>query len=187
MHASPCLSLLSLLPFTVGSSHPHLPLNLLREEVDIQAAYTLLSPSLGAKAASIVFALALLASGQNSTITGTLAGQVVMEGFLQIKMRPVLRRLMTRAVAVVPAVVVAAVAGDKAVGRLLVISQVVLSMQLPFAVFPLVQFTSLKRYAGRHASGWVTSCIAGAVALLIAGLNGYLLVSVIRDPVSLTA
>eukprot|EP00775_Hariotina_reticulata_P004879 gene4879-5124_t len=151
-----------------------------REEVDIHSAYQLLAPSLGAKAASIIFALALLASGQNSTITGTLAGQVVMEGFLRFKMKPVLRRLLTRSVAVVPAVVVASVAGDRAVGKLLVISQVILSMQLSFAVFPLVHFTSLKKFSGKYANGKITTGVAVVVAVVIAGLNVYMLISVMR-------
>lgn len=166
--------------FYYGTSGEH------RRSVDIQDAYKLLSPTLGAKAASVIFALALLASGQNSTITGTLAGQVVMEGFLDLKMKPVLRRIVTRAVAVVPALVVAAAMGDKAVGQLLVISQVVLSMQLPFAVFPLVQFTSAKKYTGRYANGYVTSACAVLAAMLIAGLNVYLLISVMRDPKALS-
>lgn len=143
---------------------------------DITDAYKLLAPTLGAKAASIIFAIALLASGQNSTITGTLAGQIVMEGFLHIKMKPWLRRIITRSVAIVPALVVAAVLGSKAVARLLVISQVILSMQLSFAVVPLVHFTSCKKYVGRFANGWVMKIIAILLALLIAGLNSYLLV-----------
>lgn len=101
-------------------------------------------------------------------------------------MRPVLRRLLTRAVAVVPALIVAAVMGDKAVGQLLVISQVILSMQLPFAVFPLVHFTSGRKYTGRYANGWVSSVFATLAALLIAGLNIYLLISVMRDPKALS-
>ena len=123
-----------------------------------------------------MFAVALLASGQNSTITGTLAGQIVLEGFLDIEMRPWLRRLLTRAAAIVPAAAVAAALGDAAVGRLLIISQVVLSLQLSFAVFPLVHFTTSKKYVGRYASGWVTTVVAWAVAVAIAGLNVYLLV-----------
>ncbi|KAI8462637.1 MAG: natural resistance associated macrophage protein [Monoraphidium minutum] len=152
------------------SDHPH------REEVDITDAYNLLAPSLGAKAASIVFAVALLASGQNSTITGTLAGQVVLEGFLQLEMRPWLRRLLTRGAAIVPAAAVAAALGDAAVGRLLIISQVVLSLQLSFAVFPLVHFTTSARFVGRHAAGRVAGAAAWALAVAIAGLNIYLLV-----------
>ena len=92
--------------------------------------------------ASTVFALALLASGQNSTLTGTLAGQIVMEGFLNIRLRPWLRRLITRGIAIVPAAVVAIVYGESGTARLLVLSQVILSLQLSFAVFPLVRFTS---------------------------------------------
>lgn len=107
-------------------------------------------------------------------------------GFLDLKMRPVLRRLLTRAVAVVPALVVAVVMGDKAVGQLLVVSQVILSMQLPFAVFPLVQFTSGRKFTGRYANGWVSTVFAGLSALLIAGLNVYLLISVMRDPKALS-
>lgn len=147
-----------------------------REEVDINDAYNLLSGSLGQKAASIVFAVALLASGQNSTITGTLAGQVVLEGFLELKMRPWLRRLLTRGAAIVPAAIVAAAMGDAAVGKLLIISQVVLSLQLSFAVFPLVHFTTSSKYVGRYASGWCATVGAWLLALLIAGLNVYLLV-----------
>eukprot|EP00879_Flechtneria_rotunda_P015558 GHRR01016271.1.p1 GENE.GHRR01016271.1~~GHRR01016271.1.p1 ORF type:complete len:264 (+),score=85.65 GHRR01016271.1:371-1162(+) len=162
------------------SSTPH-------RDVDIQDAYKLLSPILGNKGASTVFALALLASGQNSTITGTLAGQVVMEGFINMKMKPVWRRLLTRSLAVIPAVIVAAAMGDEAVGKLLVISQVVLSMQLSFAVFPLVQFTSQKKYVGRYANSIFTSVVAVVVALLIAGLNIFLLVRVFQDPAALTA
>lgn len=107
-------------------------------------------------------------------------------GFLNMKMKPVYRRLLTRAVAVVPALVVAAALGDKAVGQLLVISQVVLSMQLPFAVFPLVQFTSRRKFTGRYANGYITATLAGLAALLIAGLNVYLLISIMRDPKALT-
>lgn len=109
-----------------------------------------------------------------------------VQGFLHLKMKPVLRRLLTRGLAVVPAVIVAAVMGDKAVGQLLVISQVILSMQLSFAVFPLVQFTSMKKYAGRYANSTFTSIVAVLVALLIAGLNAYLLIAVMRDPTSMT-
>lgn len=151
-------------------------------DVDINDAYNLLAPSLGAKAASIVFAVALLASGQNSTVTGTLAGQVVLEGFLDLQMRPWLRRLLTRAAAIVPAAVVAAALGEAAVGRLLIISQVVLSLQLPFAVFPLVHFATSKRFVGaRHAGGWATAIVAWLLAIVIAGLNVYLLVRFALD------
>src|SRR5207237_5369146 len=107
----------------------------------IQDAYKLLSPLLGVSFASALFAIALLASGQNSTLTGTLAGQIVMEGFLHIRLRPWLRRLITRALAIVPAVIVTALSGEKGTNNLLVLSQVVLSLQLSFAVFTLVMFT----------------------------------------------
>lgn len=141
-------------------------------------AYHLLAPSLGAKAAPIVFAAALLASGQNSTITGTLAGQIVLEGFLDLRMRPWLRRLVTRATAIVPAAVVAAALGDRAVARLLIASQVVLSLQLSAAVFPLVHFTTSRKFTGRHAAGRGTAVVAWGVAGAIAALNAYLLVSI---------
>ena len=112
---------------------------------------------------------------------GTLAGQVVMEGFLDLKMKAWVRRLLTRATALLPAVIVAAVMGDAAVGQLLVISQVILSMQLSFAVFPLVQFTSSKAYVGKHANHIVVSALSVLVAVFIAGLNVYLLITVIGN------
>lgn len=143
---------------------------------DIADAYELLSESLGAKAASILFGIALLASGQNSTITGTLSGQIVMEGFLSIKLRPWLRRLITRGTAIVPAAVVAAVMGREGVSKLLVLSQVILSLTLPFAVFPLVHFTSSKRFIGKHANRWYVSVLAWVLFLFITGLNINLIV-----------
>jgi NRAMP (natural resistance-associated macrophage protein)-like metal ion transporter len=149
--------------------------------VDITDAYNLLAPSLGTKAASIVFAVALLASGQNSTITATLAGQVVLEGFLELRMRPWLRRLLTRGAAIVPAAAVAAAMGDAAVGKLLIISQVVLSLQLSFAVLPLVHFTTNRKYVGRYASGWPATVAAWLVAGAIAGLNVYMLIRFAMD------
>ncbi|HEU4753419.1 MAG TPA: Nramp family divalent metal transporter, partial [Armatimonadota bacterium] len=109
---------------------------------EIQDAYLTLAPLLGTKLAAILFAVALLCSGQNSTLTGTLAGQIVMEGFMEIRLRPWLRRLVTRLVAIIPAVIVTAIAGEHGTAQLLVLSQVILSLQLSFAVFPLVQFTS---------------------------------------------
>src|SRR3954464_9768274 len=109
---------------------------------EIQDAYQLLTPMLGVSGASTLFALALLASGQNSPLTGTLAGQIVMEGFLNIRMRPWLRRLLTRGIAIIPAAVVAILYGERGTAKLLILSQVILSMQLSFAVFPLVRFTS---------------------------------------------
>jgi manganese transport protein len=142
---------------------------------EIQDAYKLLTPLLGA-GASTVFALALLASGQNSTLTGTLAGQIVMEGFLNIRLRPWLRRLITRAIAIVPAAIVAIMYGESGTAQLLVFSQVILSMQLSFAVFPLVRFTSEKVKMGEFVNpGWL-KVLAYLVASVIAGLNIWLLV-----------
>jgi manganese transport protein len=141
---------------------------------EIQDAYKLLTPLLGAGAGT-VFALALLASGQNSTITGTLAGQIVMEGFLNIRLRPWLRRLITRAIAIVPAAIVAILYGESGTAKLLILSQVVLSMQLSFAVFPLVMFTSDKVKMGALVNPLWLKLLAYAVALVIAGLNIWLL------------
>jgi len=147
---------------------------------EIQDAHTLLTPLLGA-GASTVFALALLASGQNSTLTGTLAGQIVMEGFLDIRLRPWLRRLITRAIAIVPAAIVAVLYGESGTAKLLVFSQVILSMQLSFAVFPLVRFTSDRTKMGPFVNAvWVKS-LAYVVAVVIAVLNGWLLWQTLRD------
>jgi manganese transport protein len=146
---------------------------------EIDQAYRLLTPLLGAGAASTVFALALLASGQNSTLTGTLAGQIVMEGFLDIRLRPWVRRLITRGIAIIPAAITAAVWGGSGTAKLLVMSQVVLSLQLSFAVFPLVIFTSDRVKMGAFANpGWLKA-LAFAAAALIAGLNAWLLVQII--------
>ncbi|MEA3245787.1 MAG: Nramp family divalent metal transporter, partial [Gemmatimonadota bacterium] len=145
------------------------------EVAEIQDAYHLLTPLLGVTGASAVFALALLASGQNSTLTGTLAGQIVMEGFLDIRLRPWLRRLITRAIAIVPAVIVSVVAGESGTARLLVLSQVILSLQLSFAVFPLVQFTSDRAKMGEFANGPWVKALAWTVAVVIAALNAWLL------------
>jgi manganese transport protein len=142
---------------------------------EIQDAYKLLTPLLGA-GASTMFALALLASGQNSTLTGTLAGQIVMEGFLNIRLRPWMRRLITRAIAIVPAAVVAVLYGESGTAKLLVLSQVILSMQLSFAVFPLVLFTSDRAKMGEFANASWLKYLAYAVAIVIAGLNVWLLV-----------
>jgi manganese transport protein len=143
--------------------------------VEIQQAYHLLTPVLGAGAASLLFGVALLASGQNSTVTGTLAGQIVMEGFLDLKLPAWLRRIITRAIAIVPAVIVIAIYGDGGATRLLIFSQVVLSLQLPFAVVPLVRFTDDPARMGRFANrGWVRLA-AWSIAAIILGLNGLLL------------
>jgi manganese transport protein len=143
---------------------------------DIGDAYKLLTPVLGASFASVAFAVALLASGQNSTLTGTLAGQIVMEGFLDIHLPAWLRRLITRSLAIIPAVIVAALYGEHGTGQLLILSQVILSLQLSFAVVPLVRFTSDKAKMGRFVNpGWLKA-LAGLVAVVIAGLNVYLIV-----------
>jgi manganese transport protein len=142
---------------------------------DIADAHKLLTPVLGAGAASVVFAIALLASGQSSTLTGTLAGQIVMEGFLNLRLKPWLRRLITRLVAVVPALVVAILYGEKGTGQLLVFSQVVLSLQLPFAVVPLVLFTGDKLKMGVFVNKPWVRVVAWAVAALIIVLNVFLL------------
>jgi len=144
---------------------------------EIQDAYKLLTPLLGA-GASAMFALALLASGQNSTLTGTLAGQIVMEGFLNIRLRPWVRRLITRSIAIVPAAVVAIMYGESGTAKLLVLSQVILSMQLSFAVFPLVAFTSDKLKMGEFANPMWLKVLAYVVAVGIAGLNVWLLLQI---------
>lgn len=138
---------------------------------EIQEAYQLLSPLLGVSVASTLFALALLASGQNSTLTGTLAGQIVMEGFLNIRLRPWLRRLITRAIAIVPAVCVIGIFGEGRTTDLLIWSQVILSLQLSFAVIPLVRFTSEKAKMGEFVNPWWIKLIAWPVALTIVVLN----------------
>src|SRR5205807_1183118 len=147
---------------------------------EIQQAYQLLTPLLGVTGASAVFAFALLASGQNSTLTGTLAGQIVMEGFLNIRLRPWLRRLITRGVAIVPAIIVTAFWGEKGTAQLLVLSQVVLSMQLSFAVFPLVMFTSDKQKMGDFANGPFLKLLSWITAVLIAALNTWLLIKAVH-------
>ncbi|RFC46363.1 MAG: manganese transport protein [Verrucomicrobia bacterium] len=135
------------------------------EVAEIQDAYQLLSPLLGTSLAATLFGIALLASGLNSTVTGTLAGQIVMEGFLRLRLKPWVRRLLTRGLAVVPVVVVTALYGEHGTSRLLVLSQVVLSMQLPFAVIPLVGFVSSRKIMGTLAiPGWLS-----AVSWLVAG------------------
>jgi manganese transport protein len=147
---------------------------------EIQDAYHLLSPLLGVGVASVVFALALLASGQSSTLTGTLAGQIVMEGFLNLRIRPWLRRLITRAIAIVPAAITAILYGESGTAKLLVLSQVILSMQLSFAVFPLVMFTSDKRKMGPFVNPLWLKVLAYTVAGVIATLNMWLLWQTIR-------
>ena len=148
---------------------------------EIQDAYKLLSPLLGVTGASTLFALALLASGQNSTLTGTLAGQIVMEGFLNIRIRPWLRRLITRAIAIIPAIIVTVISGEKGTTNLLVLSQVILSLQLSFAVLPLVIFTSDKLKMGEFVNGLTLKCLAWFIAVVIASLNAWLLVQMLQS------
>ena len=149
------------------------------EVAEIQDAYKLLTPLLGG-AAGTFFALALLASGQNSTITGTLAGQIVMEGFLNIRLRPWLRRLITRMIAIVPAAIVAILYGASGTAKLLILSQVILSLQLSFAVVPLVRFTSDRIKMGEFANGLWLKILAYTVATVIALLNIWLLVQTFK-------
>lgn len=145
------------------------------EVAEIQDAYHLLSPLLGTTAASVLFGVALLASGQNSTLTGTLAGQIVMEGFLNIRMKAWVRRLITRIIAIIPAVIVTALYGEQGTVDLLILSQVILSLQLSFAVIPLVKFTSDKKKMGEFVNPLWLKILAWTVAVVIAGLNLYLL------------
>jgi manganese transport protein len=149
------------------------------EVAEIQDAHKLLSPLLGA-GASTAFALALLASGQNSTLTGTLAGQIVMEGFLNIRIRPWMRRLITRIIAIVPAAIVAMFYGESGTAKLLILSQVILSLQLSFAVVPLVAFTSSRAKMGRFVNPRWLQVVAWTTAIVIAALNGWLLLQTFR-------
>ncbi|WOC52840.1 divalent metal cation transporter [Bergeyella porcorum] len=142
---------------------------------DITDAHQMLEPLLGTSLASIAFAVALLASGQNSTLTGTLAGQIVMEGFLRLRLKPWLRRLITRLIAVVPAFVVTLLYGEKGSSELLVLSQVILSMQLGFAVVPLVMFTNDKLKMGKFTNPTWLKILAMCIAVIIIVLNFYLL------------
>lgn len=142
---------------------------------DIHDAYKMLEPLLGTSLASIAFAVALLASGQNSTLTGTLAGQIVMEGFLNIRLKPWLRRLITRLIAVIPALIVTLLYGEKGTSELLVLSQVILSMQLSFAVVPLVMFTGSKLKMGEFVNKPWLQIIVWIISIIIIGLNIYLL------------
>ncbi len=149
--------------------------NNLTHVADIRDAYQLLDPVLGSKLASILFAVALLASGQNATLTGTLAGQIVMEGFLDLRIAPWLRRLITRLIAIIPAFFITWIYGESKIGELLVFSQVILSMQLSFAVIPLVMFTGDKQKMGEFANSPLLQGIVWVITLIILGLNMYLL------------
>jgi len=134
-------------------------------------AYLTLAPLLGTAAASTLFAVALLASGQSSTITGTLAGQVVMEGFMHWRMAPWLRRVITRTLAIIPAIVIIGIRGNSSVNDLLTLSQVVLALQLPFAMFPLLHFTSSRKRMGAWKNGWLLLAAGWGSALLIAAMD----------------
>ena len=139
----------------------------------IRVAYLTLAPLLGTAAASTLFAVALLASGQSSTITGTLAGQVVMEGFMHWRIRPWVRRLITRSLAILPAIFIIGLHGDGSVTGLLVLSQVVLAMQLPFAMFPLLHFASSRKWMGGYRLGWFLLIAGWSSAILIMALDIY--------------
>jgi manganese transport protein len=146
----------------------------------IQDAYKLLSPLVGAAGASTLFAIALLASGQNSSITGTLAGQVVMEGFVNIRVAPWLRRLITRSLAIIPTIIVVAITGESGTEKLLILSQVILSLQLSFAVFPLVLFTGNRARMGQFVNARWLQALSWCVAILIAVFNAWLLIQTVR-------
>jgi manganese transport protein len=150
------------------------------EVAEIEDAYRLLSPLLGVGGASAIFAIALLASGQNSTLTGTLAGQIVMEGFLNLRLPQWQRRLITRLLAIIPTIIVVALYGEHGTARLLILSQVILSMQLSFAVFPLVAFTSNGKLMGQFVNSRMVQYLAWLVAVVIAGLNAWLLVQIFQ-------
>lgn len=143
---------------------------------EIQEAYHLLTPMLGITGASTLFAVALLAAGQNSTLTGTMAGQIIMEGFVHIRIPAWARRLLTRLIAIIPAVIVIAIAGDKATTHLLLLSQVILSMQLSFAVIPLIQFTGSQRIMGEFVDPLWMRSIGWLMAVAIVALNIWLLI-----------
>lgn len=149
------------------------------EVADINEAFRLLAPLLGVGFASTLFAVALLASGQNSTLTGTLAGQIIMEGFLNIRLAPWLRRMITRLLAIIPAVLVALYFGAEGTGRLLILSQVILSVQLPFAVIPLVLFTSKKEYMGEFVNARWLTVVASLIGIALTGLNLWLIGTVV--------
>jgi manganese transport protein len=139
----------------------------------IRVAYLTLAPLLGTSLASTLFAVALLASGQSSTITGTLAGQVVMEGFMNWRIKPWVRRLITRGLAIVPAGLIIGLRGQGSVTDLLILSQVVLALQLPFAMFPLLQFTSSRRRMGKWKNGWFLLVAGWGSAILITAMDVY--------------
>ena len=148
---------------------------------DLESAYSLLAPLLGSAAAPILFAVALLAAGQNSTLTGVMAGQVVMEGFLQWRISPTLRRLVTRLVTLVPVLAVTLSLGNAGINSLLVLSQVVLSFQLPFALVPLMHFTSDASKMGALVNSWAAHVAGWVAVVFISILNAYLVIMTIRN------
>jgi len=148
---------------------------------EIEQAQHLLAPLLGTTVAGFAFAVALISSGQSSTITGTMAGQIVMEGFLNIRLRPWVRRLVTRSLAIIPAVITIAMAGERATYKLLILSQVILSLQLPFAVIPLIHFTGDRQRMGALASRAWVKVLAWTAALIIVGLNLWLVATTLGD------
>jgi manganese transport protein len=154
------------------------------EVSEIQQAHKMLDGLLGTKLAPAAFAIALICAGQSSTLTGTLAGQITMEGFLHFRMRPWLRRLITRSIAIIPAVIVISITGDEGTYKLLILSQVILSMQLPFAVVPLVKFTSSRRRMGKFVSPTSLAVVAWIVSSIIILLNGKLVFDAIKDGVA---
>ncbi|WP_248797439.1 Nramp family divalent metal transporter [Pseudomonas sp. MWU13-2105] len=149
--------------------------------VEIQDAYHLLDPLVGGAFASTLFGIALLASGQSSTFTGTIAGQVIMEGYLNLKIPCWQRRLITRGLALIPAFVGVWIMGEGAVGKLLVLSQVVLSLQLPFALYPLIRMTSDARLMGPFVNRWYTKALAWGLFTLISGANAWLIVQLFAE------
>ncbi len=151
----------------------------------ISDAYLTLAPLLGTAAASVLFAVALFASGQSSTMTGTLAGQVVMEGFLHLRIRPWIRRLLTRGLAITPAILLVGLRGEQgSVNELLVWSQIVLAIQLPFAMLPLLYFTSRRRFMGRFTNGWFLLVAGWGSAIFITAMDAYWLYTQLAPPVS---
>ncbi len=152
-----------------------------QDVAEIQDAYKLISPLLGVSAASAIFGIALLASGQSSTLTATLAGQIVMEGFLQFRLPAWSRRLLTRLLAIIPALITITLLGEKSANNLIVLSQVILSLQLPFAVIPLVMFTSDRRLMGEFANPLWLKILAWLITILIVGLNIWLLLQTLSS------
>jgi len=151
------------------------------EIAELGEAHTLLQGILGSSIAPMLFGLSLLCCGLNSTVTATMAGQIVMEGFLNIRLPAWLRRLITRLIAIIPAVIVTALYGERGTGSLLILSQVILSLQLSFAVVPLVLFTNQKSKMGQFVNGRVLTASAWTVAVVIMSLNGWLLLGVFRE------